>query len=352
MSELWDRYCEFRKVNERMHLRDGAEFLGVTEQELAQSSPTRVWLGGDIKPLVLRMRDLGPVRSIVRNSVATQGKTAVYENVTMTKTIGLALNVGELDLRFFVSRWKNAFAFADSFSGLDNRCVRFFDDRGACIQQVYATEKTDSGAWDRLIADFRKDGLPKLPESAPSDPEIKARNEKSLEGGQLADFQKDWANLKDIHHFSGLLETYGLSKARSYRFAPEGMAVKVSADAAEDMLKQARAAGFDLMTFVGNRGIVQIQTGKIHNVVRSMGLLNVFDQEEEERFCLHLKDSDAAEAWVCRRPTRDGVVTNLELFDDCGRSVVSFFGRREEGNPEMPAWSEVCARIASTHAVG
>lgn len=351
MSELWDRYCELRKANKRMYLREGAESLGVTEQELAQSSPTRVWLGGDVKPLALRMRELGRVKSIVRNSVATHEKTAVYENVTMTKTVGLALNVGELDLRFFVSRWKNAFAFSDGFNGRDGRCIRFFDDRGACIQQVFATEKTDAGAWDRLIADFRNDGLPSLPESAPDDPEIKARNEKSLEGEQLADFQKDWANLKDIHHFSGLLETYGLSKARSFCFAPEGMATKVSVDAAEDMLKQTRDAGFELMTFVGNRGIVQIQTGKIHNVVRSMGFLNVLDQEEE-RFCLHLKDSDAAEAWVCRRPTRDGVVTNLELFDDCGRSVASFFGRREEGNPEMSAWSEVCARIASTHAVG
>ena len=180
MSELWDRYCELKKADKRMFLREGAKSLGVTEQELAQSSPTRVWLSGNVKPPALRMRELGRVKSIVRNSVATHEKTAVYENVTMTKTVGLALNVGELDLSFFVSRRKNAFAFADGVNGRDGRCVRFFDDRGACIQQVFATEKTDLGAWDRLIADFRKDGSPTRPESAPDDPEITARNEKPV----------------------------------------------------------------------------------------------------------------------------------------------------------------------------
>ncbi|MNY03696.1 Hemin transport protein HemS [compost metagenome] len=50
-------------------------------------------------------------------------------------------------------------------------------------------------------------------------------------------------------------------------------------------------------------------------------------------------------AWVARKPTRDGIVTSLELFDTEGEMVALFFGKRKPGNPELEAWREVAASL-------
>lgn len=94
------------------------------------------------------------------------------------------------------------------------------------------------------------------------------------------------------------------------------------------------------MIFSGNRGIVQIQTGKVHNIVRARGYLNILDGREEG-FSMHLKDDEIAETWVVRRPIRDGFVTCVEGFDSRRKTVIQIFGRRQEGEPELAAWQEI-----------
>ncbi len=94
------------------------------------------------------------------------------------------------------------------------------------------------------------------------------------------------------------------------------------------------------MIFSGNRGIVQIQTGPVHNLVRARGYLNILDGQEEG-FSLHLKDDEIAETWVVRRPIRDGFVTCIEGFDSRRKTVIQIFGRRQEGEPELAAWREI-----------
>ena len=62
--------------------------------------------------------------------------------------------------------------------------------------------------------------------------------------------------------------------------------------------------------------------------------LNVLDAG----FNLHLRTDRVASAWVVRKPTADGVVTSLELFDAAGETIAMFFGKRKPGSPEMAEW--------------
>jgi putative hemin transport protein len=39
-----------------------------------------------------------------------------------------------------------------------------------------------------------------------------------------------------------------------------------------------------------------------------------------------------------RKPTRDGIVTSLEIFDADDAQIAWLFGERHEGEAEMPAW--------------
>jgi putative hemin transport protein len=93
------------------------------------------------------------------------------------------------------------------------------------------------------------------------------------------------------------------------------------------------------MIFVGNRGMIQIHTGPIARVVDAAGWLNVLDPE----FNLHVRSADVAETWVVRKPTRDGIVTSLELYDRAGETIALVFGRRKPGTPEREEWREQLA---------
>ncbi len=55
-------------------------------------------------------------------------------------------------------------------------------------------------------------------------------------------------------------------------------------------------------------------------------------------FNLHAREDHIHAAWVVRKPTADGIVTSLELFDAGGNTIALLFGERKPGRPEDPAW--------------
>jgi putative hemin transport protein len=48
---------------------------------------------------------------------------------------------------------------------------------------------------------------------------------------------------------------------------------------------------------------------------------------------------------VVVKPTVDGDVTSLELYDKDGNNIVMFFGKRKPGEPELQAWREIVAGL-------
>jgi putative hemin transport protein len=52
-----------------------------------------------------------------------------------------------------------------------------------------------------------------------------------------------------------------------------------------------------------------------------------------------------AQAWLVRKPTDDGIVTSVELFDGSGEVIAMFFGERKPGNPELPAWGTLVSEL-------
>src|SRR3546814_8316419 len=85
------------------------------------------------------------------------------------------------------------------------------------------------------------------------------------------------------------------------------------------------------MIFVGSPGMVQIHTGPVTTLKQVGPWFNVLDPG----FNLHLRDGDITEAWVVRKPTRDGIVTALEVYDAEGRQIAQMFGERHDGEKEL-----------------
>ncbi len=62
-------------------------------------------------------------------------------------------------------------------------------------------------------------------------------------------------------------------------------------------------------------------------------------------FNLHLREDQIDTAWVVRKPTRDGDVTSLELFDKDGFCFAQLFGARKPGKPELQGWRDLLAAL-------
>jgi putative hemin transport protein len=60
---------------------------------------------------------------------------------------------------------------------------------------------------------------------------------------------------------------------------------------------------------------------------------------------MHLRQDQIASVWVVRKPTVDGVVTSLELFDHSGELILMLFGQRKPGLPENIQWRAVLDRL-------
>jgi len=62
-------------------------------------------------------------------------------------------------------------------------------------------------------------------------------------------------------------------------------------------------------------------------------------------FNLHLDTDKIAQVWIVRKPTADGEVTALEVYNEMGEIIVQFFGKRKPGIPELTEWRELVASL-------
>ncbi len=100
------------------------------------------------------------------------------------------------------------------------------------------------------------------------------------------------------------------------------------------------------MVFVGNPGMIQIHTGPVENLKATGPWFNVLD----EAFNLHLNEAALDSAWVVWKPTEDGTVTSLELFDATGLLVATLFGKRKPGVAEDEGWRAVVNGLTEREA--
>ncbi|MDQ3271614.1 MAG: hemin-degrading factor, partial [Pseudomonadota bacterium] len=117
------------------------------------------------------------------------------------------------------------------------------------------------------------------------------------------------------------------------------------------LLDEASMDGTPIMVFVGSAGCIQIHTGPVKRiepmVTPTTRWINVLDAG----FNLHLREDMIKSAWIVEKPTADGVVTSVEVFDGAGELMAMFFGARKPGVPELQAWRDIVARLPRLTAV-
>jgi putative hemin transport protein len=331
LRAAWRELEHRRKVRNR----DAAELLGVSEAELIASAcgdgATR--LAGDARRVLGRVPEMGRAMALTRNAACVHEKTGVYENLSIDAMVGLALGK-DIDLRLFYRHWVHAFAVENN--GLAS--LQFFDAAGDAVHKVFLKDGADHGAYQRIAADFADaDQRPGLEVAARGAPKSE-RPDTAIDADGL---RRAWSTLQDTHDFFGLLKRFDVTRTQALRLAGYEFAQAVDPAGLRTLLEDAATRGLAIMVFVGNPGCIQIHTGPVHRIVMHDAWLNVMDPG----FNLHLRTDLVKAAWIVRKPTADGIVTSLELFDATGDTIAMLFGERKPGVAELPAWREALARV-------
>jgi putative hemin transport protein len=111
--------------------------------------------------------------------------------------------------------------------------------------------------------------------------------------------------------------------------------------ATNDLLTFASERDVPIMMFVGNHGLIQIHSGPVKRIVKMDYWVNVMDPDCN----LHLREDRIAHAFAVTKPTSDGELHSVELFDKDGGRIATFFGKRKPGEPELTSWRAIVADL-------
>lgn len=334
-----------------LRARDAAARLGISEgqalsafavsqmspSEEAQSPCSVTVLDGDWTGTLQALETVGPVMALTRNDHVVHEKIGVYRNVSVQGPVGMALGP-EIDLRLFLQHWHVGMHVVDRHTGIDQHSLQFFDVHGQAVHKVHARPGTDLAALEHLVQRHaRPEARPAFQVGSALPPAD--RPDADIDALGLGD---DWSQMHDTHEFFGLLKRHQVGRLQSFRLMDGIHTRRTPLVAVEHLLHRAADSGLPIMVFAGNVGCLQIHTGPVHRVVQQGPWLNVMD----EGFNLHLRQDAIAESWLVSKPTDDGSVTSIELFDQSGGLIAMFFGERKPGRPELPAWRQLAFGLA------
>lgn len=328
IKEQWE---QLKNENPKLRIRDAAKQLGVSEAELVATGVGQhvTRLEGDWKVFLADVAALGKVMALTRNDDAVHERKGVYNNISFQGPVGTALNE-DIDLRLFMMHWDAAFAVNEN----DRFSYQFFDKAGDAIHKIYCTEDSDMDAYHALTKKYTAaeqstvvttQAYPeKAAEKADSDIDVPA-------------FQEAWKGIKDTHEFFGMLGKHGVSRLQAMRMAPADFVKETGNDITRKVLTAAAERNVPIMVFVGNRGCIQIHTGEVKKVMEAGPWFNVLDPD----FNLHVKESAIAHSYIVKKPSVDGTITSVEVYDSKGEMIVQFFGKRKPGIPELETWRQL-----------
>lgn len=306
-------------------LRDGADLAAV---RLRDQWPA----------LMAGVAALGEVVAQTCNAACVHEKTGVYHGASHSGQVGLVLG-GEIDLRVFYRHWAHGYAVCEMGASSVQRSLQFFDAAGHAVHKIMLTPRSDLAAYDALVAhQAASDQQPGMCVQAPPSPQAEQPDAQV----DVAGLRAGWASLHDTHDFFLLLKKYAVSRLQALRLAEPRFVQQLDAACVLDLLRDAAQEQVAITALVGNAGMLQLHTGQVHKVLATGPWITVADA----RFRLQLCEDDIASAWVVRKPTVDGLVTSVEVYDHKGDAIVMLSGARKPGAQELCAWRHIVDKAA------
>ncbi len=345
-AELSERWEALKSNQPKLRIRNAATELGVSEAELVatQVGKTVQTLRPEFQNILSEIESLGKVMALTRNDDVVHERKGVYIGAELKNPhVGLFVSA-DIDLRIFFSTWKYAFAVTEG-DEKPRHSIQFFAKDGEAIHKIYLVPDSNVVAYQALVKKYLSDE-----QSTEIDVEaaLPKRKETVIENFDPTEFRAGWLAMKDTHEFFGLVKKYKLGRVQALQCAPDAHhAHQIKNEAMAYLLNEASARDLEIMVFVGNSGMIQIHTGPTKKVVEMDEWLNVLDPD----FNLHIKSAAPYQSWVVRKPTEDGVVTSIEVFNEMDEMIIQFFGKRKPGIPEREDWQQLVADVEKKFSI-
>lgn len=333
---------EARIDNSKMRERDLADKLGVSEAQLVAAhvghGATRIT--AELDPLFAAFERLGEVMALTRNRSCVIEKVGRYGNYTSGAHASFVINE-EIDLRMFPRIWVTAFAVEKQTDGGVRRSIQVFDAAGDAVHKVHLRETSLIEEWDAIVEELKH---------ADQSDTLNVAPRESVEGakGDTAKADKlreEWDKLTDTHQFMQLTRKLKMNRLGAYRMAGAPYVRKLTPNVVEALLHRAADEAVPMMIFVGNRGCIEIHTGKVNRIVDMGPWINVLDPGHD----LHLRKDHIAEVYAVTKRTRRGDAISIEAFDAEGALISQFFSvLREEGAAAQ--WNALVAELEAEFA--
>jgi putative hemin transport protein len=325
-----------------IRIREAAADLGSSEAALLATTigDDTVRLDGDWQNFVKRLPELGRVMALTRNNGCILEHKGTFQKVT---TFGknehsMGTVIGPIESRILFNAWHVAFAVKQKKDDRELVSLQVFDHSGEAITKIYLQENSDTEAFERLMNDFASQ------DQSPEQSTKKYVGETFNKAIDKEALMNDWAALEDTHDFFPMLKKYNAHRHHVLELAEGRFTYRIDPAAVRQILQTAAAEKVPIMIFAGNRGNLQIHQGKVKTIrlierghTGEEKWLNVLDPD----FNMHLRMDHVKDVWVVTKPTKDGDVTSIEVYDDKKDLVVQFFGLRKPGIPELEGWKNL-----------
>ena len=341
VTDLLSRMAQLKVDDPNIRPRDAAQKLGVSEAELlaARIGDGVQRLNGGWGDLIRRMPELGQVMTLTRNESAVHEKVGTFENIRVMGQMCLVLGA-DIDLRIFFGQWHFGFAVDTPIADGVRRSLQFFGEDGSALLKIFLREEDRLTAYQAVVADHLSDD--QSPAIAVTDAPV-AKADRPDADIDVEELHRRWAALKDVHDFRAMLMDLGVGRVQALRLVGAEFAEQADVASFRQSLDGAAAGKLPIMIFVGNQGCVQIHTGPVDRLKEMGHWYNVLDPD----FNLHLRQDQIASAWVVRKPTTDGIITSLEIYDADDNQIAWMFGERQEGQPENTQWRGLMREMAN-----
>lgn len=358
IDDLRARRAAYMAQNPKARARNVASDLGMSEAQLVALDIADVSADGasvsaehgrtirlteDWKGMLASMEPFGEVMALTRNESCVHEKHGVYSNFEQEGESPVVLFVNEkIDLRIFLMHWAFGFAVETPIPGKEGQVrhsLQFFNRAGEAVHKIYMTKESDLDAYHAFVERFR---------AAQQEPLLQVSTAKRPSPPEKADSEVDttafldrWAAMQDTHEFFGFIREAGVTRTQALRLAEGRFTRPVGKGTVREMLQKAAETETPIMVFVGNPGCIQIHSGPVKKLFEQGPWYNVMDPD----FNLHLNEEHIDRVWHVVKPSVDGDVNSLEVFDSAGELIVQFFGKRKPGIPELQGWRDIVGSL-------
>lgn len=338
-ESLKKNWQDLKKEQPKLRIKDAADKLNVSEVELVATLENATRLNENWPGIFTDIESLGYVMALTRNESVVHERKGEYHNISFNGHAGLVLDPN-IDLRIFPGQFGFAYAVPVKNPRGTLHSIQFFNKHGVAAHKIYLMKDEHLADYTKLVEKFSHDDQNAELQIASASV---AKKEESTTEIDTDAFLQAWSELQDTHDFYTLLRKFKVERTKALEIAEGRFTQRVENSATETMLNKAAKKEVPIMVFVSSGAVIQIHSGKVENIKRMDNWLNVLDSE----FNLHLREDHISKSWVVEKPTEDGIVTSLEIFDADNNNIATFFGARKPGIPELESWRELVNEVKS-----